>query len=407
MKAHYSALLIAALAAGSVHAEGLYYIGSENTEPLPLKWTVGANLIYDDNVTPSAPGGKDSAVSFNPYVGVSFVSLTPQTTVDVYARLGLVYYFDKPDAIGADDLYVQARAGANITHHFSERLRLVSRNFLAYELEPDYSYGVTNTRQVGEYLYWQTDNALGYRWTERLATYTGFQLTQFDYSDVSNADRFTWTLYNQFRYQVSAQTVATLDYRYSDVDASGVARDSQSHYVLAGVEHRFSPNTIATLKAGAQFRSVDGPNGASTTNPHVEFALDSRVNDQFRVRAFARYSTEYYDTVQLVGAQLVEYDQRMTLRLGVKGEYALSPMMTVFAGVDYIPTSFEKGRNVLTGLSVADSDEDIFNAYVGLSVKLNEFLYGTATYNFTHSDSNIASRDYDRNRVSVGLRAEF
>src|SRR5690606_38862378 len=105
---------------------------------------------------PTAVGAKDSAVSVNPYVGLSFVSVTPQTTWDVYARLGLIYYFDQPSAAGADDLYGQARVGANLTHRFSERLRLSSRNFLAYELEPDYSYGYASTRQVGEYFFWQT-----------------------------------------------------------------------------------------------------------------------------------------------------------------------------------------------------------------------------------------------------------
>mgnify|MGYP006197706853 CR=1 FL=1 len=44
--------------------------------------------------------------------------------------------------------------------------------------------GFATTRQLGEYFYWQTDNALGFRWTERLGSYTGFQLTGLDYDDV-------------------------------------------------------------------------------------------------------------------------------------------------------------------------------------------------------------------------------
>jgi hypothetical protein len=138
---------IAGMAAvGSAYGQGLYYT-SETKESLPLKWIVGADLVYDDNINPTS-GSEDSATSINPYVGVSFVSISPQTTWDVYARLGLIYYFDAPS--GTDDTYGQARIGADLTHNFNERLRFSSRNFIAYELEPDYAYGVATSRQAGE-----------------------------------------------------------------------------------------------------------------------------------------------------------------------------------------------------------------------------------------------------------------
>ncbi len=104
-----------------------------------------------------------------------------------------------------------------MTHRFSERLRFSSRNFVSYELQPDYSYGYASSRQTGAYFFWQSDNSLGFRWTERFATYTGVRLTGTNYQDVDNNDRFTWEVYNQFRYQLSAQTVLTGDYRYADL----------------------------------------------------------------------------------------------------------------------------------------------------------------------------------------------
>lgn len=410
--------LLGLLAAGSASAQGLYYIGSEAQESLPLKWVVGMSAIYDDNVAPGsldAAGNPDEEDSFglNPYVGLSFVSMTPQTTWDVYARLGLVYYFDAPDYM--DDVNSQSRAGINLTHRFNERLRFSSRNFISYELEPDYSYGYASSRQVGEYFYWNTDNALGYRWTERLATYTGLRLTGTTYADVSNNDRFTWELYNQFRYQLTPQTVLTADYRYAQTYGDGLSADSSDHYVLGGVEHRFSPNTIGIVRAGAQFHDVDG--GGNNTSPYLEFALNSQVNQQFRVRSYARYGIETYDTVQGLDTNgdglsdvVVEYDERETLRFGVSGEYAFSPMFSMFAGLDYIPTSYSSGRklpgNGFVG-PVPDGDEDILNAYIGVSVKFNDYLTGTASYNFTDSSSDIVGRDYDRNRISVGVSAEF
>ncbi|MGC4016681.1 MAG: hypothetical protein QM755_19525 [Luteolibacter sp.] len=433
-------------ALGSAYGEGLYYAGSETQESSPLKWTVGVNFTYDDNVNPTSPavyidpitsatvnnpGYKEEGFSVNPYVGLSFVSADPQTTWDVYARLGLIYYFDKPSAYGSDDFYTQARAGVNLTHRFNERLRFSSRSFVSYELEPDYAYGFASSRQVGEYFYWETDNSLGYRWTERLATYTGLVLSGLNYDDnVPNADRFTWTAYHQFRYQINPQTVLTAEYRGGQTTGDGYASDSTDQFVLGGVEYRLSPNTIFLVKAGAQFHDVDvntvaGYDG-NTTNPYVEAALNSQINSAFRVRAFLRYGNENYDTVRTVFGSvstggIAQFDQyeftsRETLRLGVSADYAISRRFSVFGGVDYIPASFDDGVlvNAALGpfsgpapLTVSGLSEDLVNVYVGFSVKFTDQITGDVSYNYTDSNSDLYGNSYNRNRINVGVRAEF
>ncbi|RYD75018.1 MAG: hypothetical protein EOP84_18960 [Verrucomicrobiaceae bacterium] len=433
MKRSLLSTLAVASSLGAAHAN-LYYIPDEAQESLPLKWSAGINVVWDDNVNPTAPlfidanangtldpnellgGSDDEALSINPFIGLSFVNITPQTTWDVYARLGAIYYFDEPQGIGSEDLYGQARAGVNFTHRFSERLRFSSRNFIAYELEPDYAYGFSTARQTGEYLFWSTDNSVGYRWSERFATYTGFVLSGLDYgSDVANQDRFTWSVYNQFRYQLTPQTVLTGDYRYAQTDGDGLASDYEDHFLLGGVEHRFSPNTILIARVGAQFHEVDS--GADTTSPYVEATMRSQINEQFSIRGFVRYGIEGYDTVRSVlvpalptpNIATYEFGDRDTLRLGLSSEYTISQMLTVFGGLDYIPATFDDGRLVAgTGpLSTGGFDEDIWNAYIGLSVKFTEMLYGTVSYNYTDSESDFPDQSYNRNRVSVGLRAEF
>lgn len=399
--------LLGLLAIGSASAQGLYYAGTEATESLPLKWVVGTSFIYDDNVNPGN-GFEDDSMAVNPYVGLSFVSITPQTTLDVYARLGLVYYLDAPGAM--DDMNSQSRAGINYTHRFSERLRFVSNNFISYELEPDYSYGYASSRATGEYFFWQSDNSVGFRWSERVGTYTGLRLSGTNYtdSDAPNNDRFTWELYNQFRYQLSPQTVLTTDYRYGQTTGNGYASDTTDQYLLLGAEHRFSPNTIGIIRAGAQFHDVD--NGENQTSPYVEFALNSRLTEAFNIRSFARYGIENYDTVQYIGGDPVEYADRRTLRFGLSGEYVISPMLSINGGIDYIPTDFQSGQFVdgpNDGDSASDFSEDIINAYIGLSVRFNDFLTGMVSYNYTDSSSDDSLREYNRNRISVGLSAEF
>jgi hypothetical protein len=206
------------LAAGSASAQGLYYTGSDAEEALPLKWVVGGNVVYDDNVSPGltdAAGNaiEDSSFAINPYVGASLVTITPQTSIDVYAKLGLIYYFDAP--ANMDDASSQSRAGSELPIVCRSAFVCRVATFISYELEPDYSYGYASSRVSGEYFYWQLTIPLGYRWSERFATYTGSPLDWHHLRRCRNNDRFTWEIYNQFRYQVSPQTVLTGDYRYA------------------------------------------------------------------------------------------------------------------------------------------------------------------------------------------------
>ncbi len=409
MKINLSVGMCALLFAGSAAAQGLYYVGSEAQESLPLKWVVGVSAFYDDNVSAGSFGPEQDSMGLNPYVGLSFVTITPQTTWDVYARLGLIYYFDAPPAV--DEMNSQSRIGVNLTHRFSERLRFSSRNFASYELNPDYSYAYASSAQTGEYFFWQSDNSVGFRWSERVATYTGLKLTGTTFVDSANSnnDQIGWELYNQLRFQFGPQTVLTADYRYGQTSSGGLSSDYTDQFLLVGAEHRFSPNMIGIVRAGVQLHEVD--NGDSYTSPYVEFAMNSQVNKQFNIRAYARYGIEGYDTIQYdpVGG-LVEYNGSTALRIGVSAEYIISPMLSIFGGIDYLPTWFEGGESLTTPAylgTIPDLEQELYNINLGLSVKLNEMLTGTITYNFTDSTSDIAGQDYSRNRISVGLSAEF
>jgi hypothetical protein len=398
---------VAALTASVAYGGGLYRVAEETESSIPLQWSVGMDVIWDDNTTPGGVNDGDETLSLNPYVGITYASVTPQTTIGVYVRLGLVYYLDDIQAADTEEVYGQSRIGFDLSHRFSERLRYTSTNYLAYELEPDYSHGVGTSRQVGEYLYWSSDHSIGYRWSERFATYTGITFTGLEYDDVDNANRSTWTAYNQFRYQLSPQTVLTGSYRYSETSGADAASDSTNQYLLVGAEHRISTNTVLSVNAGAQFRELDRQGSDNSADPYIEFAMRTQVNHDWGYRAFIRYGSEDYDSVVLDGAFLAEYANKLTLRVGISGEYKISPRLAIFGGVNVINSSFENGRRVIGGLPAADKDETLVNAFIGSSLKFGENIYGTLTYNMTNSDSDIVNSDYDRNRITLGLRAEF
>jgi long-subunit fatty acid transport protein len=157
------------------------------------------------------------------------------------------------------------------------------------------------------------------------------------------------------------------------------------------------------MKLGAQFRDSDG--GDNSTSPFFEGALRSQVNEQFSVRAFARYSMEDWGT----SFRNYYYDLNDTFRLGVSADYIVSPMLTLHAGANYIMTDLQEAS--VGGIS--DLDQDLWNLSLGFSYKINDAFYVTGSYNYTDSSSsggtNFASdsRSYAQNRASLGIRMEF
>jgi hypothetical protein len=162
-----------------------------------------------------------------------------------------------------------------------------------------------------------------------------------------------------------------------------------------------------TGNVGTQFREVDAAKGNNSANPYFDLTLRSQINSQFNVSAFVRYSSEVNDTVVNLPLLLAEYDSRLTLRIGTTATYQISEKLSLFSGIDVISSSYENGREISTGISQEDQSEFLVNAHIGTSLKLTEYLDATLSYNFTNVDSDLPDRSYDRNRISIGLQAEF
>jgi hypothetical protein len=202
----------------------------------------------------------------------------------------------------------------------------------------------------------------------------------------------------------------TPEYRYSQLESSGVASDSTNHYFTFGAEREFSSNLKGVASAGLQYREVD--QGDSSSSPYLQIAINAQVNKDFTVRAFTRYGIEAYDTVLIHpdGIGSVEFDDKRTLRIGLSSDYAISQSLSLKGGVDYIPSSFQKGRSLEEPAyngSISDAYENLLNAYVGLTVQINDIFSISSYYNYTNSSSDISTRSYDRNRISVGASAKF
>lgn len=423
MKKTFFSALGLVVSASLVSAQGLYNLMPFDDEPsdsLPLNWTIGASIGYDDN--PSAIGSDVSGVDSDgeayasAFIQANFVNQDPQTTWDVWARLGLTYYFDEVKQTGpfgvstTDDTFYNARGGVNLSHRFNERMRFRSRSDVAYETEPDFDYGYGTDRRTGEYVRYSTDNSFGYRWTERFGTVTGWRFYGVDFDDSDGSDYYTNLFYNEFRYRGSPQTVYTASYRYgiSDTDDSS---DSDSHYFLVGAEHQFSATTTGVVRLGGQY--FDPDTGSDTWGPYVEGMIRSQINEQFSIRSFVRYGIEPQNrTIATAlsggGTPTAQgtYDDHSVLRIGAQGSYAISPRLTIFGGGNLIYEQYDDLVATTSG-APSDFDETTVNLNIGASMQMTDNIYLTGSYNFTTASSDATFREYDRNRVQLGVQATF
>ena len=410
-------------AGGLLSAQGLYNImpfDDEPTDSLPLSWTSGASVGWDSNASPQFTecDGIDAedVVYLSGFVQANFVSKTPQTTIDLWGRAGATYYLDEitqsggpfPGSGVGEDLFPQLRGGVNFVHRVNETLRLRSRNNVTYEQEPDYDYGIASDRRQGSYLRYSSDNSVGYRWTERLGTNTGYRLSGVTFDEVDRNDYVRHLFYHQFRYRSTPSTVWTAAYRHQSQSNDDVS-DSTSHYFLLGAEHELSPTTVAVVRAGAQVQEFSG--GVSNTSPYVEASLRAALSPAAQVRAFVRYGLE--DRNRLIWTHdcfeppaLGRYEERQTFRLGLQGSYVMSPKLTFFGGVNVMSFSYE-GQFGLDPAAPDSMDDKIININGGASYEVADNIFVTGSYNYTKSSSDSDLRDYDRSRVQIGVQSSF
>jgi hypothetical protein len=390
---------ISALATGSLAAQGIYNISPNDgvTESVPLKITGTINYGWDDNVTPTVKANRGDVSSYTSLnVGANYLNLGPQTSVDLNLKLGVLHYLDDIENTEAKDTYSDSRVLFNVTHSVSERLRFSTRNYVFYGLEPDYNYGAVNDRSNGEYLFLSTDNSVGYKWNERLGTYTGFNYNNLKYDDINSInDRQNVSLYNQFRYVLSPVAIGTLDYRYGVADVSG-GLDSNNHKLLAGAEYRVNETALLIAKVGAQYRKVDTRD--AQTDPTFEVGYTQRVNEQFRLRANLAYDTNDYGTSFSSG----NFENNQAFRISLAGDYHLSQKLYFTGGLNYVANTYSGGTR-------AEDEADILNLSVGATYKMMDNLAANLNYNYTNSsdDGDTLNRDYDRNRVQAGLTYTF
>ena len=387
------------LLSGAAHGQGLLSIGSNvddfEQEDIPLTWTASAYVGYDSNIN-SIDLAEESSIYLQAGIGVQWSGGSRTTRYTLGASASVLYYFDDVEVNDDENVFYSIRLQGSVVHRASRRLTLSDSFYATYEYEPNQSIGATVSRRTDQYFYLYNNAALSYAWTRRFSTVVNWATSGIIYDGDDVEDRWSNHIGLQGRYLWTRATTLVGEYRFGFTEYENGGADYISHYVLAGIDHMFSRNTMGTVRVGAEFRDYD--NFDSKSSPYIEASLVQRLNEGFRLRWAARYGLE--------DSELGSFETRTSIRTGVTAEYDFSPRLTGTAGLTYVHSELED--SAIAGVS--DGEEDFFGINLGLSYLLYSNVRLEGGYSFGTLDSDIdfgISRDFDRHRVFVGMSATF
>ncbi len=370
-------------------------------------YTLSAGLrgFYDDNIftgnnsDPANPREADS-VGFEFTPGVRFTVPLDNTTISAGYTYGYRYYEDRPGR-SYDQFHL---ADVALNHAFSERYKVSLFDSFAIAQEPE-QIGTQNQplRAEGSNL----RNTAGLDFTAVLAphwsTVIGYRNGYYNY----DADQFGAFLDRMehlpsigLRYQLDPKTVLSGNYQYGISDyREADFRDSTSHYLFAGVDHSFTARLVGALRVGAQM--IDWTNAqpgqrSDGVNPYADANLTYSYSDGSTVQLGVRHGRNATDLEGVL-------DQQFTMVYGSINHQITARLRGSFIG------QFQNAEFVgVTANQGNDGDaENYLSLGVTLNFKINAYLSAEAAYYFDRLSSDVVFREYDRNRVFVGVRATY
>lgn len=382
---------------GSVPANDL---GTGIFSTLPFKVSFNVRGGYDDNVTTSTAFKKGSPFT-NAGVGLTYDFGDARTQLTLATGAGFTYFWDNVQVPGvnSNDYDINTYVRLAVTHKATPRLTLSMVDYLTYQTEPDFAISQGVNRRGGNYFFTQDKFTANYLWAPRFATATSYTLgaIRYDNSGIGFfSDRWENTLGNEFRFLISPTTTLVAEYRFEIISYDQIQRDSTTNFALAGFDHHFNTRFDVSLRGGAEFRSYD-QQGGNRTSPYFEGTLNYAVGKQTTVTWTNRYAIEEPDVLLSPG--------RDTFRTGISARHEFTPKISASLAAYYEHDDY-RSFNQPGVFSAAFTEEDV-NLSFSLRYAITRYIAVEAGYDFTDVSSDVALREYTRNRYWGGVNVTF
>jgi Putative beta-barrel porin 2 len=363
--------------------------------PRGMTLSISATGGYDDNVNASSTGGSTSSTGgsgslyTSESAALSYTFGTPRTQVSLTTGGGIMYYFDRTGYNPSGYL------GLSLTHKPIQRMTLSLSLFAAYQTQPDLSTNLGSNQQLGSFIHSTDTISLDYSWMPRFSTVTSytFGLLKYDSSAGSLLNRIDHTFGEQFRYLLWPATTGVAEYRYGIINYQSAPLDSTTHFLLAGLEHSFTPRLNGSFRAGVELRSSE--NNGFQPGPYFESNL-SYILRHGSVIWTNNYSIEEAD---VPGASA-----RPSFRTGLTLNYGLTRRLSGSLALFYVHGGNQSGSG---SSSSGSSTEDTLDIGPSLHYLINRRLSANVGYHYTKVESGSVFGSYSKNNYFVGLNFNF
>ncbi|GEM_PF-2951934 len=349
---------------------------------------------YDDNVFTS---GIDEVQAWRTLVEPGIIlnfNPTEQTLISGRYNLGLNMWADRP---GDDILDMTHDIAFRAAHTFSPRFEVDLRDRFRMAYEPSLEEGGAFRRVNGDYLTNDLSLFGSAQWTPRFGNTLEYINSYVTYDEALvglSQDRMSHTFNLENRISILPTTVGVVGYRYNIVDYTDINKDSQGHFFLVGVDHKFSDQWIIEARTGVELRDYDS--GGNSTGPYASLNSTWRYNPLSSVTFGYAYSSDLTDlstfnssdTHALTWSWLVGFTPKLALKIG--GSYSMSSFDT---------------NNAAEGVDISGTQHDnALNFETAVVYTINKHYSAELGYIRTELDSDFVARSYDRNRYYIGFR---
>ncbi|HOW66670.1 MAG TPA: outer membrane beta-barrel protein [Candidatus Paceibacterota bacterium] len=401
------------IALGTVGLHAAYAPGLTTTEKSKF-WSVSATLrgFYDDNymTQPSGPAERDSfGVEVSPALTLNFPM--DQTLISAGYIMGMRWYEDR-DEDSADWTH---QVSLLMNHAFSENYKLkVSESFVIGQ-EPGLmnagAFLVQKMRVPGNNIM----NAAGIDFDAQLSRLfsllVGYANNLYDYdpdgddSYSAYLDRLEHMATVNLRYQALPNTIGILGYQFgvldytSDYTIGGIDsdyRNSYSHYFYLGVDQTFTPELMGSIRLGGQFTDYNNlPSDADADDTDLTPYADASITWAYNEGSNAQLGVKY----SRIASDMASLDQSA---LSIYGSinHAFTAKLRGSLLAQYQNSEFNEGP-------MDSATDDYFLVGANLSYQISRYLATEVGYNFDSLDSDVDGREFDRNRVYLGIRASY
>jgi len=394
--------------------------GAFGIQGLPLTIDNRLRIEYDDNIRQETTD-EDSSMKIVEQLQLIGDINAENTFASLRYQPSFIYWADRPESDDnldhALDLLINQRFSPRLSLAISDTLRYSELSELRAEDDSELIIRPDNT-----YFYNKVDGAITYRLTSnlKLRANGAYDFVDYDENDVAQRDDYDkYTAGADLESAISKKTSVGGQLRYSDIsydnDPPPIVEDGQtvdrgfgdrgSELVQVGgiLQHIFSPNLIANMRAGYSMRDYNAAATDSAEAPYVSASATMLPSPKTRMTLGGTYSLYDADIYPYVG-------QTRSSVYGSIG-HDVTAKVDFFVSATYIQGEYEADEVVDTIVIERTGDNlggDDDSAQVSSRLRYNFYRnnYLELGYQYTEVSSEVR-RDYDRNRYWIGWQTRL